>query len=701
VSTSTAIFLQTFALVLCTAAITTVLFHKLKLPVILGYLLAGLVVGPHLTPVFTADQGSTETLAQIGVILLLFAIGLEFSVRRLLRVGGSVAITAVLDISLMTWLGIGVARLLGWTPHEALFAGAMVATSSTTVIAKNFEDRPPPRTLREHVMGVLVVEDLAAVLFLAGLGTLTSAPETSTSLLVTVLRLATLLFVWVTAGLVVVPRLMRKLVKTVRAETTVITAIGLCFAFALLARALNYSVALGAFIAGSLIAESGKGELVATLVRPVRDVFGAVFFVAVGMLIDPQVVAQHWGVVLVLTLVVIVGKFAAVGLGAFLAGRGPQNAVRSGLAMAQIGEFSFIVASLGISTGAVRAFLFPVAVAVSAITTMLTPWLIGNADRIAAWVDRKLPAPLQTYATLYASWLEDLRRAPLRRTRGTLMRGLVRWLILDALLTAVVLIAAFLAYPAMARALRQVVSPQFMAIALGLVALAVATPFGLGLVRTARAIAMVLARTALPSPGRIDRAAAPRRALVITLEVVILLVIALPVLALTEPFLPPFRGALLLGLALALLAFAVWRSAQNLEGHVRAGAELLVDAVRSALPPEHGTLEMPIPGPDGSTLPGWTQEMAAVDRFTTATHMLPGLGAPTPFRIEASHHAAGRTLAELGLRGRTGATVLGLSREGTGIAAPNKEERLQTGDTLVLVGTREAVQAAMAVLRGD
>ena len=199
---------------------------------------------------------------------------------------------------------------------------------------------------------------------------------------------------------------------------------------------------------------------------------------------------------------------------------------------------------------------------------------------------------------------------------------------------------------------------------------------------------MMLARIALPGTGRVDRADAPRRALVVTLEIAILLVTALPVLAVTQPFLPPFRGALLLGAALALLAVAAWRSAQNLEGHMRAGAELLVDAVRSALPPEHATAEMKVPTLEGTA-----------DRFTTATHMLPGLGAPTPFRIEPLHYAAGRTLAELGVRGRTGASSARLSRGERGIPAPSKSERLAAGDTLVLVGTQEAVDAAMDLLR--
>lgn len=686
-------FLVTFALVLCTAAITTIVFQRLRQPVILGYLLAGLLIGPHTAFPLIADRGTTETLAQLGVILLLFAIGLEFSIRRLLRVGGSVAITAVIDLSLMVWLGIGAASLLGWTSHEGLFTGAMVAISSTTIIAKAFEENRVGRKLRDLVVGVLIVEDLAAVLFLAGLATLGrgGATDTTTSLLATGATLVTLLFLWITTGLFVIPRLMRRVIKLMRPETIVISSIGLCFAFALLANAFGFSVGLGAFIAGSMISESGRGERVAELVRPVRDVFGAVFFVAVGMLIDPAMVWEHRGAVLVLTLVVILGKFIAVSIGGFLAGGGTRTAVKAGLSMTQIGEFSFILAALGVASGTIRPFLYPVVVAVSAITALSTPWLIRWSDGLASYVDHKLPRPLQTYATLYGSWLDELRSGSRAVTTGQVIRRQLRRLLIDAGMVAVLTITAITFEPHIATWARGALGlePQVTVWLVVLVAVAIASVFVWGIVRIARTLAEQVARAALPQEGKFDRAVAPRRALVVTLEILILLLTGLPVLALTQPFLPPFRGAVILALMLALLSVSAWRSAQNLQGHIRAGAEVLVAAVRSVLPPEHATVEMAIPD--------LSQE---VDMFATATHMLPGLGSPTPFRVLAGDYGVGRSLAELDLRGRTGATVLGITRSGIGIAAPGKEERLVEGDTLVLVGTIEAIAEAKKALTG-
>lgn len=678
-------FLVTFALVLGAAAVTTVLFERLRQPVILGYLLAGLLVGPHLTFMpFVADRTTTETLAELGVILLLFAIGLEFSIRRLFRVGGSVTLTAVIDVSLMAWLGIGAATLLGWSPREALFTGAITAISSTTVIAKTFEDRKVGRTLRDLVFGVLIVEDLAAVLFLAGLATLGAGGGDSSSLLATSGRLVALLSVWVIGGLLVVPRVMRFVVGLGRDETTLVASLGLCIGFALLADRLGYSVALGAFIAGSLISESGKGEQVAHLVRPVRDLFGAIFFVAVGMLIDPGMIVAHWGAVVVLTAVVVIGKFFAVSTGAFLSGRGTRTAVRAGMSMAQIGEFSFIIAGLGLAIGAVGDFLYPVAVAVAAITTLTTPFLVGRSEQAAAWIDRKLPKPLQTYAMLYGTWVEQLGEASPHSSIGGRVRRFVRWLVIDTASLAAVIIGMAVAGPRMAELIstRTGLSGDLATTGMWLTGALMAAPFAFGISRVSAGLAELLARLALPKEGRMDHAAAPRRALVVTLEVTIVFLVGLPLLVVTQPFLPPFYGAAVLGIILTGLAISGWRSATNLEGHVSAGAEVLLSAIRRSLPPEQLTTEFPVP-----------------DRLMTATHMLPGMGTPERFTITPGCAAAGRTLGELGIRGRTGATVLAITRGDVGIPAPRKVERLEAGDVLLLVGAKSALEEAKRLLR--
>src|SRR5580704_15849186 len=444
--------LTELALIMCVAAVTTALFQRLKQPVVLGYLLAGMLVGPHLAIPLFADETTARELSELGVVLLMFSLGLDFSLRKLIRVAPTAGVVAVIECSLMISVGYLVGRALGWTGYESLFGGAALAISSTTIIVKAFAEQKIPRGRAEIVFGILVVEDLIAILLLAVLTAAASGARLDGAALArTVGRLAGFLAVLLAAGMLIVPRLVRAVVRLRRAETTVVAAVGLCFAFALLARKMGYSVALGAFLCGALVAESGSARLVEHRIEPVRDLFAAVFFVSVGMLIDPRLIWTHAGTVLALTAVVVVGKLVGVSIGAFVAGYGIPTAVQTALSLGQIGEFSFIIAGVGLSLGVTRSFLYPIAVAVSALTTLLTPFAIRASGQIAATVDRRLPDTLQTYAALYGSWVQGLRSTPERRTAWSRIRRLVKLLVLDAALCAGIVIAGSLSARGIAR----------------------------------------------------------------------------------------------------------------------------------------------------------------------------------------------------------------------------------------------------------
>src|ERR1043166_1322859 len=436
-------FLQNLALVLCIAAFTTVVFHRLRQPVVFGYLLAGMIVGPHLPLPFVADESTVRALSELGVILLMFSLGLEFSLRRVVKVAGTSGLAALAETSVMIGLGFMTARLLGWTPIESAFVGAMVAISSTTIVAKAFAERGVRGRVTEVVFGILIVEDLIAILLVAMLTALaTSGTVSAGGLALTSIRLATFLVVLIGIGILIVPRLVRAVMRADLPEMTLVASIGICFAAALIALAFGYSVALGAFIAGSLVAESGEGKRIEVLVRPVRDLFVAIFFVSVGMLIDPRVLVEHWGAILLLATVVIAGKVVAVTVGAFLTGNGLRPSVQAGMSLAQIGEFSFIIAAVGTAAGAIRLELYPMAIAVSALTTLTTPWLIRAADPVALLVARKLPRSVQTFVALYGSWIERLRESAPAAGGRARIRRLVRLLVLDVVLLAVVIIGA-------------------------------------------------------------------------------------------------------------------------------------------------------------------------------------------------------------------------------------------------------------------
>jgi CPA2 family monovalent cation:H+ antiporter-2 len=677
--------LTDFALILCVAAVTTVVFQRIRQPVVLGYLVAGLIVGPHLPVPLFADAGVAHMLSELGVILLMSSLGLEFSLRKLLRVGPTAAIVAVIQCSLMMWLGYLSGRLLGWTAYESLFAGAVVAISSTTIIIKAFAEQGITGRLAEMVFGILVVEDLIAVVLLALLTAVASGVGLSASALVlTMGRLAGFLVALLVVGMLVVPRLVRLVVRLGRAETTLVASVGICFALALIARRLGYSVALGAFLGGALLAESGEARTLEKLIEPVRDIFAAVFFVSVGMLIDPRVLAQHWVAVLILTAVVVVGKVVGVTLGAFIAGNGVRTSIQAGMSLAQIGEFSFIIAGVGLALGATGDFLYPVAVAVSALTTLLTPVLIRVAGPVASAVDRHLPHALQTFASLYGSWVGQLGATTGHRTAWARIRRLAGLVLLDAALIGAIAIGTSLAAQRLIRLGREVAHlPQEVArilVVAGAVALAV--PFMFGAVRTARALGLALAAEALPSGQEaVDLSAAPRRALLVALQIAILLVVGTPLVALTQPFLPSFPGAIVLLLLAIALVVPLWRSAADLHGHVRAGAQVILEALSAQSQP-----------PSSPSSPPATGAARGVER------LMPGLGEPSAFFLRPGLPHIGSTLRQVNLRGLTGAIVIAIERSGHEVVFPTGDEVLREGDTVVLAGTREAVEAGIRLL---
>jgi CPA2 family monovalent cation:H+ antiporter-2 len=678
--------LTDLALILCVAAVTTMVFQRLRQPVVLGYLLAGVVVGPHLPVPLFVDEPLTHTMSELGVVLLMFSLGLEFSLRKLIKIAPTAGIVAVIQCSLMLWLGYLVARLFGWTVYEALFAGAALAISSTTIIVKAFAEQKVKGRLAEIVFGILIAEDLIAILLLTILTAVaTGAGLSASGLALSVGKLAGFLAVLLVGGMLIVPRLMRAVVRLHSNETTVVAAVGLSFAFALLARWMNYSVALGAFLAGALVAESGAAKIIEHRIEPVRDVFAAVFFVSVGMLIDPRLVWENLPAVLVLTVVVVVGKLIGVAIGTFIAGYGVRTSVQAGMSLGQIGEFSFIIAGVGLSIGVVRPFLYPVAVAVSALTTLLTPWLIRASGRFATFVDGRLPQRLQTTASLYGAWVNGLRATPEHRTAWARIRRLVLLLVVDVTLLAAIVIAFSLGRHRLLRLAGEAghFAPAIARLLLIGATVALIIPFVLGAIRIARALGVALAAEALPAPTggarEVDLAAAPRRALLVTLQIAILLVAGIPVVALTQPFMPgiPVMAILLAGVA--LLVIPLWRSATNLEGHVRAGAQVILEALAA----QSATSS---PAPPGAAPP------------QAPSTLLPGLGNATAVAIAAGSPAVGRTLKQINLRGLTGATVIAIDRESADVIYPTGDEELHAGDALIVTGTSEAVQAVQELV---
>ena len=382
------------ALILAAAGITTLLFKKIKQPLVLGYILAGLLVGPHIKFIPTVtDNESIHIWAEIGVIFLLFSLGLEFSFKKLVKVGGSASITAIVEVLVMLVIGFFAGMAMGWSTMDSIFLGGILSVSSTTIIIRAFEELGVKhKKFANLVFGVLIVEDLVAILLLVLLSTLAVSQQfAGTEMLVSILKLCFFLVLWFIGGIFLVPTFLKKTKNLMNDETMLVVSVALCLLMVLLAVKVGFSPALGAFIMGSILAETTQAEKIEHLTKSVKDLFAAIFFVSVGMLIDPAILIDYAVPILIITLATVLGKFLSSGMGALISGQPLKTAVQTGMSLAQIGEFSFIIATLGLTLKVTSDFLYPIAVAVSAITTFTTPYLIKASEPFYNFLDRKLP----------------------------------------------------------------------------------------------------------------------------------------------------------------------------------------------------------------------------------------------------------------------------------------------------------------------
>lgn len=385
------------ALILMVAGIVTIIFKKLKQPLVLGYIVAGFLVSPHMPYTMSViDESDIKTWADIGVIFTLFSLGLDFSFKKIVKMGASPIIATVVIVFSMMMLGISVGHGFGWSKMDCIFLGGMLAMSSTTIIYKAFDDMG----LRQQkfagmVMSVLILEDILAIVMMVMLSTIAggSNPD-GEQMLGSIVKIGFFLVLWFIVGIFAIPWFLRSVRKLVNNETLLIVALGLCCGMAVLSTKVGFSSAFGAFVMGSILAETVEAEKIIKLVEPVKNLFGAIFFVSVGMLVDPKILVEYALPILALVCTILVGQAILGTLGFMLGGESLKSAMRCGFSMSQIGEFSFIIASLGLSLGVISNFLYPVVVAVSVITTFLTPYMIRLATPTYLVMEKHLPDKL-------------------------------------------------------------------------------------------------------------------------------------------------------------------------------------------------------------------------------------------------------------------------------------------------------------------
>lgn len=668
-------FLQDLAVVMIIAAVVTILFRQLKQPVVLGYILAGVIIGPH-TPPFPliADKHTIETLSELGVIFLMFALGLEFSLKKLTKVGATALIAASAEIVLMIWAGYHLGQAFGWGTMDSVFLGAILSISSTTIIIKALEEIGKTKErFAQMIFGILIVEDILAILMIAMLsGFATTGSLALGDVAVTVGKLSTFLGVLLIFGLILVPRLLNWVAKFKSNEMLLVTVVGLCFGVSLLAVHLGYSVALGAFIIGAIIAEARHIAHIETLMHPVRDLFSAVFFVSIGLLIDPKVLMEQWVPILTITAVVVVGKVLTCGFGTFISGNDMKTSMRVGMGLAQIGEFSFIIAALGLSLKVTSDFLYPIAVAVSALTTLLTPYLIRSSDSVVRGISHLMPNGMMNALDTYTNWVGKLGAGNGKRTPAAFLRKWGWQILLNILLIAGAFItAAFMKDRVFTRWPTAPGGMDGIKGMLWLGAMILSLPMLIAIVRKWQAFGMLVSEMSVTREAAGERTAPLRSVISGVVFVAGCVGLLLIILVLSSAILPSRNLLLVLAAVLVLLTVVLWRTFVRL--HTKAQFAL-----------QETLNEAPLPHHD----------------HEAENHPLPSLlrhAELLTLTVSPTSKAAGKVIAELQLRTRTGASIVGIERAGENIINPGISEEVRAGDSILLIGSTEQIQRAQEV----
>ena len=556
-------FIQDLAVIMMVAGVVTIVFHRLKQPVVLGYIVAGFIIGPH-TPPFGLihDEETIKILAELGVIFLMFCLGLEFSLRKLFKVGATAFIAAFLEIVLMIWIGFEIGRWFGWSTMDSLFLGAILAISSTTIIVKALNDlKMKNERFAQLIFGVLIVEDILGIGIIALLsGIAVSGSVSSGEVFSTVGKLSLFMIVALVIGILLVPRLLAYVAKFESNEMLLITVLGLCFGLCLLVVKLEYSMVLGAFLIGAIMAESRQLLKIERLIEPVRDLFSAIFFVAIGLMIDPQVLVDYAWPIVVITLAVVLGKMLSCGMGAFIAGNDGRTSLRVGMGLSQIGEFSFIIAALGMTLQVTSDFLYPVAVAVSAITTLLTPYLIRAADPLSQKLGNVVPSRLARVLSLYGEWLRNIQP----QGESAMLAAMIRRILLQVGVNLALVIAIFFSGGYFAGRIGNWLSEwvsdvsQQKAMIWG-AALLLSLPFLIAAYRKLKALSMLLAEMGVKPEMAGRHTQRVRRVIAEVIPLLSLLVIFLLLSALSASILPTSELLLVIAVVAAVVVALLWR----------------------------------------------------------------------------------------------------------------------------------------------
>jgi len=660
------------AVALGTAAVITLLFRRIKLPVIFGYLLAGLVVGPYVPLPIRANAANVQIMSELGIILIMFGIGLEFSVRKVVKSGPTALLMATLQAGFVIMSGLALGRMLGWSTTEAIFIGCAMVATSTVVIVKLFETMRPSAVLKEIVFAVTILHDLFAIILMTVLVTVTKVGVNGIEpmgLVWTIVKFVLFLVGVILVGRLFVPKFLRGLADHDSGESLVIASVGFCFCTAILAAASGFSLAIGAFAAGMLAAESGRSKTIDKLMMPIRDVFTSMFFVAVGMMLVPSAIVANVGSILLFVALVISANAMALTLGGLFAGQTFRTSFQTGIALGQFGEFAYIMMGIGIAAGIVRPDLLTVTVSVSVITALTSSVLFKYSGRISDAVESRLPESIRASLALYQVWASSLRTSGLKKGQGHSFIKPMVFLALDgAVIVGLVATYRFVfdrLMPWMAEVPRvgQVAAHALVALVLGLgVVFMVA-----GVAKQGGLLARRLAAMA-PNPEA-GAGRGGRHVLAGGIAVAIMAAVWLPLMVALQAFVPPTPLFLVSFAVFVAVVFVQIYRVRQMTQEEKIGTEWLLSRL---IEPK-------------------AEETEVDANRTGALHRL---------RLGDTCPSIGMQLSALDLAGRASVTVLGLLRDGRNSVPLRPSPVLMPNDVLVLVGPENSFQDAKALLFG-
>ncbi|WP_165044446.1 cation:proton antiporter [Dysgonomonas sp. ZJ709] len=674
-------FISDLAIILITAGIVTIIFKRLKQPVVLGYIVAGFFASLHFKSLIesivkkttgisenviaeffnqlpeVSDMANVTIWAEIGVIFLLFALGLEFSFKKLMDVGGTASVATLINLGSMIIIGYVVGQFMGWSKMDSIFLGGMLSMSSTTIIIKAFNDMSlQKKRFAGIVFGMLIVEDLAAILMMVLLSTLAVSKNfEGTELVNSMLKLVFFMLIWFLVGIYIIPTMLKRLKKYLNDETLLIVAIGLCLGMVYFASSVGFSAALGAFIMGSILAETIESKHIEHLVEPLKNLFGAVFFVSVGMMIDPQIIIAYAPTILLLTIVVLIGRVIFATIGVLASGQGLKVAIQSGFSLAQIGEFSFIIATLGMSLGVISERLYPMIVAVSVITTFTTPYLIKAADPAYNWLEKRIPAKWDKLIQGYgASSYKTI-------SKENNWKKLLKSIIFNVIIYFTISVAIMLiSYEIVTPFIIKYTSSIWGTVLDALITLILMAPF-------MRALIMKKNRsTEFKTLWRANDLNKGILIFIIALRIIICIVlISTTIIPLFQQVSPIWLVLIATVLVIAIIFSKGFKTQSRL-----LEARFLANLHRKQILDEKKAVLLPT---------------VANDLRSKEIHI-------EEIEIPQSSHSIGKTLRELNFRQKTGVNIISIIRGTQKINIPDAEERLYPFDVIVVAGSDDEIQ---------